>query len=120
MDEISIAAPTRVAELREGDIQCYTLTPEQFGMARAPLASLAVESAAQSLEVICRVFAGEAGPAADIVALNAGAAIYAAGLADDLEVGVARARQAIASGGAAHKLEALVEFTQSLAAGGQA
>ncbi|HHH35655.1 MAG TPA: anthranilate phosphoribosyltransferase [Gammaproteobacteria bacterium] len=115
MDEISIAAPTHVVELRDADIQRYTLTPEQFDMARASLAQLAVEGAAQSLEMIRRVFAGEPGPAADIVALNAGAAIYAADLADSLAAGVARAREVIAAGGAARKLEALAAFSQALA-----
>ncbi|MFQ5487081.1 MAG: anthranilate phosphoribosyltransferase, partial [Gammaproteobacteria bacterium] len=114
MDEISIASPTHVAELRGGVIGSYTVTPEQFGMSRAPLERLAVNSAQESLAVIQSVFAGEVGPASDIVVLNAAAAIYAAGLAQSLEAGVEQARELIASGAAAHKLRELVEWTQTL------
>jgi len=114
MDEISIASPSHIAELRDGEIECYTVAPEQFGMSRAALEPLAVSSAEESLAVIQSVFAGEPGPASDIVVLNAAAAIYAAGVAQSLAAGIELARQAIASGAAAHKLQALVEWTQSL------
>jgi anthranilate phosphoribosyltransferase len=108
MDEISIGAPTFVAELKHGDIDCYTIQPEDFGLRRTPITGLAVEGAAQSLEVIHGVLAGEPGPARDIVLLNAGAAIYVAGLADTLAAGITRAAEVIDSGAAAKKLEALV------------
>ena len=108
MDEISISAPTRVAELKDGEITQYRLTPEDFGMQRAPLEALRVGSADESLALIRRVFDGEPGPAADIVCLNAGAAIYVAGCADSLAAGVEAARAAIAAGEARRVLDDLV------------
>ena len=115
MDEISIASPTRIAELRNGAIESYTVAPERFGMARAALDTLVVNSAEESLALIQRIFAGESGPASDIVALNAAAAIYAAGVAEGLESAVEMARQALVSGAAARKLRALVEWTRAVA-----
>jgi anthranilate phosphoribosyltransferase len=114
LDEISIGGPTRVAELDRGEVREYTLTPEQFGIARTPLEAIQVASAAQSLELIRRVFAGEPGPAADIVVLNAGAAIYAADLAESLEAGVARAREVLASGAAQRKFDQFIACTRGL------
>ncbi len=113
MDEISIGAPTFVAELKGGKVESYTIQPEDFGMARSDIAALAVDGAEASLAVIKRVLAGEAGPARDIVALNAGAAIYAAGLADTLAAGVERAQAVIDSGEAAAKLDALAALSNS-------
>lgn len=115
LDEISIAAPTQVAELRHGTVSRYSVTPEQFGLARAPLASLAVESVADSLAMLLSVLDGQPGPARDIVLLNAGAAIYAADLADSLAVGIAKAAVAIDSGAARGRLEALRAFSQGFA-----
>ncbi|WP_297527063.1 anthranilate phosphoribosyltransferase [Thiohalobacter sp.] len=115
LDEISIGSETHVAELRDGLIERYTIEPEQFGMGRADGSTLAVDSAEQSLARIREVLAGTPGPARDIVVLNAGAAIYAAGLAGDLEGGVKRAAEAIDSGEAATRLERLIEFSGSLA-----
>lgn len=114
MDEISIGAPTAVAELKDGNVTTYTITPEQFGFERGDVADLAVESAAESLQVIRRVLENQPGPARDIVILNAGAAIYAAGLADSLAKGVATAAEVIAQGAAREKLDALVNFTRGL------
>ena len=113
LDEISIAAPTRVAELRDGAITSYSIEPEGFGLARAPLDGIRVADPAESLAVLRSVLANEPGPARDIVALNAGAAIYAAGRAATLADGVALADQAIASGEAAERLARLVALTQS-------
>ena len=113
LDEISIAAATEVAELKNGVISCYQLVPEQFGMRRSSLDLLAVEDAEQSLAIIHQVFDNQAGPARDIVALNAGAAIYAANLAPDLQQGVEKALAVIASGEAKAKLEALVAFAKN-------
>jgi anthranilate phosphoribosyltransferase len=115
MDEISIGAPTFVAELKNGKIETYTVQPEDFGLATADIASLAVHSAAESLAVIQRVLAGEDGPARDIVQLNAGAAIYTAGLADSLKDGVKKAGEILASGAARAKLDALVSLSRQLA-----
>ncbi len=111
LDEISIAAPTRVAELRDGQVTTYTLTPEQFGLARGPLDPLVVSDAAESLVLLRAALGGEPGPAADIIALNAGAALYVAGLAERIEAGVIQAREVLASGAALGRLEALATFS---------
>ena len=108
LDEISIAAPTDVAELKNGEVISYQVTPEQFGLARASLADLAVADAEQSLAIIHSVFDNQPGPARDIVALNAGAAIYAADLADSLQAGIDKALAVIASGEAKRKMQALI------------
>ncbi len=114
LDEISIAAPTRVAELNEGVISIHTIAPEDFGLPRADLAVLAVEDAGQSLAMIRRVLENESCPARDIVMLNAGAAIYAAGLEPSLAEGVARAREVLRNGKARETLEALVRVSNAV------
>lgn len=115
MDEISIGAMTKVAELKEGKVSTYVVVPEQFGMQRAAIDALKVSDAQHSLAMIRAALDNTPGPARDIVALNAGAAIYAAGLAETLEQGVRKASDAIASGAARAKLEALIKFTNSFA-----
>ncbi|WNB76245.1 anthranilate phosphoribosyltransferase [Methylomonas koyamae] len=110
LDEISIAAPTDVAELVDGIIHTYTVTPEQFGLQRASLDSLSIGSAADSLAIVKAVLNNQPGPARDIVALNAGAAIYAADLADSLDAGIRRAHQVLADGSALAKFEALIKY----------
>jgi len=112
LDEISIGEKTAVAELRDGMIHHYSIRPEDFGLERTSLGSLKVESAEQSLAVIRGVLEDRSGAARDIVVLNAGAAIYAAGLAASLAEGVRRADAAIASGEARNRLDRLVIFTQ--------
>jgi len=114
LDEISIGSPTRVAELKNGQIRTYTITPEQFGLSRAPLSTLVIESATESYALIRRVFQGEKGPARDIVMLNAAAALYAANVEDSLESGLEKARSVLDSGLALDKLETLASFTQTL------
>ncbi len=114
MDEISIGAPTQVAELKAGKVTTYQITPEQFGFKTCDIKSLAVDSAEQSLAVVKEVLQGKAGPARDIVALNAGAAIYAANLTDSLQAGITRAQEVIDSGAAMAKLEALVVLSHKL------
>jgi anthranilate phosphoribosyltransferase len=114
LDEISIAAPTRVAELRDGKISTYTVTPEDFGVQRASLDAIAVENAAQSLAMIGSVFDDQPGPARDIVCLNAGAAIYAAGLTATLKEGVERASEVIANGSAKQTLASLIETSNAV------
>jgi len=114
LDEISIAGPTRVAELKEGTITVYSIMPEDFGMQSTALESLAVGDAQASLAMINAVFAGEPGPASDIVALNAGAALYASGKADSLAAGVEQAAAVIGSGQAARTLAELVRVSSSL------
>ena len=113
LDEISIGAPTHVAELKDGEISVYTVAPEDFGLQRADVASLAVEDAQQSLAMIGNVLDNQAGPARDIVMLNAGAAIYAAGLAASLADGVARAGEVLQGGQAKEALEALIRVTNA-------
>jgi anthranilate phosphoribosyltransferase len=112
LDEISITSPTLVAELKDGKIETYTVTPEQFGFKRATLKQITVDTVAASLKMMLAVLNGEPGPARDIVALNAGAAIYAANLVDSLEAGVAKAQAVIADGSARRKLDELVELSR--------
>ena len=114
LDEISIGAPTNVAELKDGEVQAYTISPEQFGMSMGNLSELAVTSATESLQVIKNVFSNINGPARDIVMLNAGAAIYVAGLAGTLQQGITIAGEVITSGKAMEKLDALTALTQSM------
>ena len=113
LDEISIGDKTEVAELKDGTIRRYSIWPEEFGMERAPISEIAVEGPEQSLAMIRSVLEDHAGPARDIVTLNAGAAIYTAGLAGDLKEGMEKARAAIASGEARNRLDRLVILTQS-------
>ncbi len=117
MDEISIGAPTRVAELKDGRVRVFTIQPEQFGFSRGDVKKLGVTSPAESLAIIRGVFDSQSGPARDIVALNAGAAIYVAGLAPNLEAGVKKAAEVIASGAARAKLDALAALSKKLVAG---
>lgn len=112
LDEISLAAPTRVAELLDGQVRCYTITPEELGIARQSLDGLQVASPTESLALIRGVLSGQAGPAADLVALNAGAALYAADCSPSLTAGVARARELLASGAAAERLQAYISESQ--------
>jgi anthranilate phosphoribosyltransferase len=111
LDEISIGAATQVAELKQGEVRTYRLTPEDFGLQRSSLETLKVSTIDQSLKVILDVLAGRPGPAGDIVALNAGAGIYTAGLATSLQEGVHKARTILAEGAAARVLEQLVSFS---------
>jgi anthranilate phosphoribosyltransferase len=113
LDEISIAAATDVAELKNGEVISYSVTPEQFGLQRASLADLAISDAQSSLAIIRTVLNNQPGPALDIVALNAGAAIYAADLADSLAAGIHRAQQALADGSALAKFENLIAYSKS-------
>ncbi|MFQ5755457.1 MAG: anthranilate phosphoribosyltransferase [Acidiferrobacterales bacterium] len=115
MDEISIETPTRVAELKDGAITTYTVSPDQLGFKQGKVADLAVASADESLSIIESVLNNQQGPARDIVALNAGAAIYAADLADSLEAGTRKALECIAGGAAREKLQALVGLSRKLA-----
>ena len=114
MDEISIAAPTKVAELKNGEITTYTISPAQFGIETGKLEDLAVDGAEESLAIVKQVLDNTPGAARDIVVLNAGAAIYAADLADSLEAGVQKAQEVIASGAARVKLDELVKLSSSM------
>lgn len=113
MDEISMAEETFVCELKQGKLTQYTISPEQFGMARSSIEDIIVNGAEESLAMVQDVLADKPGAARDIVTLNSGAAIYCAGLSDTLEAAVEKARQAISSGAAKEKLTRLASFTQS-------
>ncbi len=115
LDEISIGAPTRVAELLDGEIREYTLRPEDFGLQTAPLDAVRVTSVEASAALLRGVLKGQAGPARDIVLLNAGAAIYVGGGAESLAGGVRRAAEAIDSGAARERLERLQQTSARLA-----
>ncbi|WP_394754613.1 anthranilate phosphoribosyltransferase [Crenothrix sp.] len=114
LDEISIASQTHVAELKNGVVSTYTVTPEQFGLTRASLAELSVDNATASLQMVTSVLDNQPGAARDIVLLNAGAAIYAANLSDSLTNGIEHARQVIADGSALAKLNALITYSKTL------
>ena len=116
LDEISIADGTQVAELRDGVIETYHLTPEEFGIERRDLSGLSVTDSKASAKLIRAALGGSDDPAADkardIIALNAGATIYVSGVASTLADGVAMAQDLLASGQAAEKLKSFVDFTQ--------
>lgn len=115
LDEITLSGPTRVAELRDGEVREYTITPEQFGLRLAPLEAIRAADVGQSRARMESVLAGEAGPCRDIVVLNAAAAIYVSGVASSIAEAVEAAQAAIASGAARRKLDQLVAFTRALA-----
>lgn len=114
LDEISISEITDIAELKDGVIHRYGIQPEDFGLRRADLASIQVSDPSASLAMLRGVLADRAGPPRDIVVLNAGAAIYAAGQASTLAEGLTRADAAISSGEAERRLERLIELTAGL------
>jgi anthranilate phosphoribosyltransferase len=115
LDEISIAAPSTIGELRDGNISLYSVEPSDFGIQQyADYSMLQIDSAEQSLAMLRDALSNKNQAAADIVALNAGAAIYAANLSENLAAGVVKAQAILASGEALAKLEQLAELTQSL------
>jgi anthranilate phosphoribosyltransferase len=116
LDEISLAGPTRVSAWGNGTLTTYTLTPEDAGLSRQPLDAIRGGDAGRNAAMIQGVLADEAGPARDIVILNAGAALHLAGRAATLAEGAEQAREAIASGAARGALDAFVRFTTSWSA----
>ena len=116
LDEISIAAGTRVVELRDGSISSYHMTPEEFSLERQSLDGLSVNSAAASAAIINDALSGKddatSSKAAAMLALNAGATIYVSGVAATLADGVAMAEDVLATGQAAEKLKQFIDFTQ--------
>ena len=111
LDEISLAGETMVAEVRGGAVRRFTVTPEEFGVARAPLESIRGGTATENAALIVRLLQGEDGPARDIVVVNAAAALVAAGAAADFREGAGLASFVISSGAAGKKLAALAAFT---------
>ena len=115
LDEISISANTQVGELRGGIIRHYVIRPEDFGIKRRDgFAMLKVDSAQESLTMVRRALCYDDEAAGDIVALNAGAAMYSANVVDSLSAGVARAQQILHSGAALAKLEELAAFSSTV------
>ncbi len=115
MDEVSLGAATMVGELVDGEIREYEIHPEDFGLQMSSSRNLKVANAAESIAKIREALDNQPGPARDIVLLNTGTALYAAGVASSIVDGVNRAREAIASGAARAKLEQFAKLTQSLA-----
>jgi anthranilate phosphoribosyltransferase len=113
LDEISINAPTHVAQWSDGGLTRYILEPERFGLARSGLDAIKADSVAESLAILEGVLEGKPGAARDVVVLNAGAAVYACGIADTLEQGVEAAASAIDSGEAHRRLKGLVTLSRS-------
>lgn len=113
MDEISISDGTYIAELKDGKVSEYTVHPGLFDLASSPINLLRVANADEACEKLLGVLNNEAGAPRDIVQLNAGAAIYVAGLADTLQDGVAKADHIIASGAAKIKLDQLIALSNS-------
>ena len=115
MDEVSLGAATLVGELKNGEITEYEIHPEDFGLHMASNRALKVETPEQSRDMLLRVLAGDAGPAREIVCLNAGVALYAANVVPTMAEGIAQARASIDAGAAKAKLDQLVTRTHALA-----
>ena len=116
LDEITITGPTRVAEVRDGQVRTYEITPEEFGIPRAPLEDLAGGAdAAENAAIVRNVLSGEKSAKRDVVLMNAAAALVAAGKTEHLADAALVAAESIDSGAATKKLEALIKFTQSRA-----
>jgi len=113
LDEITITGPTRVAEVREGSVRTYEITPEEFGIERAPIEDISGGDAAANAGIIREILGGNKSPKRDVVLLNAAAALVAAGRADHVAEALPLAAQSIDSGAAAEKLEAMVRFTNA-------
>ncbi|MDB5771903.1 MAG: trpD [Burkholderia sp.] len=117
MDEVSLGAATIVGELIDGEIREYEIHPEDFGLQMVASRNLKVASSAESKEKILEALNDTPGPARDIVVLNAGTALYAAGIATTIGDGLTKAREVLASGAARAKLEQFVQVTQQLGRG---
>lgn len=113
LDEISLAGETIVAEVRDGSVRKFNVTPEEFGVKRAPLEAIRGGTAAENAVLIRRILAGEAGAPRDIVVINAAAALVAAGIAENFRDAAALASSVVSSGDAQEKLRSLVEFTNA-------
>ena len=111
-DEISICGPTRVSELKDGEIKTFEMTPEEHGFKRAAAETIRGGDAQQNAVIIQEILGGEIGPKRDVVLLNAAAAFVAADLDDSFKAGVERAKESIDSGSARGKLDLLIDFTR--------
>lgn len=115
LDEITLADNTWVAELKDGAIHEYILDPRDYGFDRIDTQRMRADTSAKSAEIVRSVLANQPSPAQDIVLINAGAALYTAGVADTLSSGITLARETLRSGQAEHKLHELVQLSQTLA-----
>ncbi len=113
LDEISIAGNTQIAELKDGAVSRYSISPKQFGINEGKLADIVAKDAAESLQMVSDVFENKTGAALDIVKLNAGAALYASDKTTTLEEGVSLAADAIASGEAKDKFQQYIDYTNN-------
>ena len=111
LDEITITGKTTIGELKQGEVIEYTIQPEDFGLNSAPIETIRVSDLTQAKEMLLSVLDNQPGPARDIVALNAGAAIYISGIAPSLAQGIASAKAVLASGAAKDKLQDLVTYS---------
>ncbi len=114
MDEVSLGAATMVGELKDGEVTEYEIHPEDFGLHMKSNRGLKVTDARESKEMVLEALGGVEGTPREIVVLNAGTALYAAGIAESVADGIERARSAIASGAASRKLEEFVAATRSM------
>jgi anthranilate phosphoribosyltransferase len=114
LDEISLAGDTLVGELKHGQVREFTVHPRQFGLKPASKEAIRVNDATEARDMLLDALANKPGAARDILALNAGAAVYTAGLAESHEAGVKRAQEVLASGAAKAKLDEFVSFTKGM------
>ncbi|MGH9649645.1 MAG: anthranilate phosphoribosyltransferase, partial [Terriglobales bacterium] len=111
LDEITISGPTRIAELRNGRVRTYSLTPEECGLRRVPLDAISGGNAATNAAILRAVLDGDHSPRRDVVLMNTAAALVAAGKADSVPTGVPFAAESLSSGAAKRKLEMLARFS---------
>jgi len=114
LDEISISGDTLIGELKNDEVREYVINPAQFGMPVSSLSEIQVSDSGGSKDMLLAALSNQPGPARDILALNAGAAIYVAGLADSHQAGVHKALEVLASGAAKAKLDQFITVTQKL------
>ena len=113
MDEITLTGPTRVAEIKAGQVTVTTIEPEDYDLERCPMSALRGGNAEENAAIVRSILSGATGPRRDVVLLNAAFALVAAGAAEDVPAGLTMARAAIDQGRAAAKLEALAHLTNA-------
>lgn len=114
IDEISISAPTRISEVKDGQIRTYTVIPEDLGVRPAPQEAVSGGNARTNARILREVFRGEKGPCRDVVLVNAGAVLYVAGRAKSIAEGVRKAADAVDSGRASEKLETMIRYSREV------
>ena len=117
LDEITITDETQVSEIADGRVQTYTISPEQFGIARVDMGAILGGDAQSNAKIVREILSGKTGPKSDIVVLNAGAAIYVGGGADSIVEGIARAKALIEDGSALSKMQAMIQYTNTYTGG---